>query len=208
MTKKKTDFSDFSGQQLRVYFWNISNWVATVNFQPWTWCISEYRLEHVCPVTRNVNLSPCDERYSGKFCPVRNFGRSGNDNQSWHRREQAHWGRWDRCKILELFVSAPFFWYTLMTPIRGGEGEPNKRGWQIRVDELTQRSLICGGIYKTPSASVFSDLWLNQKFLSLWKICQNKRVRSKRAQRGGRKQGGDCIHNSTHSTIQSLHYTV
>ena len=87
----------------------------------------------MCPVTRNVNLSPCDERYSGKFCPVRNFGRSGNDNQSWHRREQAHWGRWDQCKILELFVSAPFFWYNncykLVTLIRdGGEGEPIREG--------------------------------------------------------------------------------
>ena len=36
---------------------------------------------NMCPVTRSVNLSSCDERYSGKFCPVRNFG-PGNDNQS------------------------------------------------------------------------------------------------------------------------------
>ena len=40
---------------------------------------------NMCRVTGNVNLSPCDERYSGKFCPVRNFG-PGNDNQSWHQQ--------------------------------------------------------------------------------------------------------------------------
>ena len=56
---------------------------------------------NMCRVTGNVNLSPCDERYSGKFCPVRNFG-PGNDNQSWHRpgTSSLRAGALGQCKIL------------------------------------------------------------------------------------------------------------
>ena len=63
-----------------------------------------------------------------------NFARSGIlvgpemiiSHDTLSRREQAHWDWWDQCKILELFVSALFFWYNNCST-----HDSNKRGGQL-----------------------------------------------------------------------------
>ena len=99
---------------------------------------------NMCRVTGNVNLSPCDERYSGKFCPVRNFG-PGNDNQSWHQQGTSSLRRlwwWDQWKILGLFAPELYSSSTTVTLTTQILERRTEVVGQIGVDELTQRSLI------------------------------------------------------------------
>ena len=93
---------------------------------------------------------------------------------------------------------------TLRTPIR----ERGALVWQICVDELTQGSLIlrCVTISETPFSCYGIYDWIKTFY---WgeNGCKNKRVRSKRAQQGVRKQGGDqCA--ALHPGLYHIHRTA
>ena len=80
--------------------------------------------------------------------------------------------------------------------------------WQICVDELTQGSLIlrCVTISETPFSFYGIYDWI-KTFYRGENGCQNKRVRSKRAQQGVRKQGGDqCA--ALHPGLCRVHRTA
>ena len=146
-----------------------------------------------------------------------NFARSGIlvgpemiiSHDTLSRREQAHWDWWDQCKILELFVSALFFWYNNCST-----HDSNKRGgavvWQICVDELTQRSLILAyvGFSETPLASVEpvieSKLLWGENLSRLKSKGWDPRV----TQRGVRKQRGAWAALYTGLYCTELYYTT
>ena len=142
-----------------------------------------------------------------------NFARSGIlvgpemiiSHDTLSRREQAHWDWWDQCKILELFVSALFFWYNNCST-----HDSNKRGgavvWQICVDELTQRSLILAPVG-------FSETPLNQNCYG-GRICQDSNQKGEIQElpsgewgsKGGLEQHYTVYTQSIHSTI--LHRAI